>query len=183
MRNDLKTSEKGVDSYFVTLLDIDRAYLSSHWVTQRDDKLQIFCKAWPVKNSGRFDKNSFFLDWDTHLISCPNQVSVSFEAGKTVHFPLSECAICPLREDCTSSKRGRSVSIHLDEALMQELRARQSTAIGRQDLRKRITVEHSLAHIAHWQGNRARYRATAEKSLRSTPSRCCPGSSCHCSNG
>ena len=55
-------------------LHIDRAYLSSHWVTQRDDKLQIFCKAWPVKNSGRFDKNSFFLDWDTHLISCPNQV-------------------------------------------------------------------------------------------------------------
>jgi len=78
------------------------------------------------------------------------------------------------REDCTNSKRGRSVSIHLDEALMQELRARQSTAIGRQDLRKRTTVEHSLAHIGYWQGNRARYRATAEKSLRFTPSRCCP---------
>ena len=93
-------------------------YLSSHWVTQRDDKLQIFCKAWPVKNYGRFDKNSFFLDWDTHLISCPNQVSVSFEAGKTVHFPLSECATCPLRKDCTNSKRGRSVSIHPDQALM-----------------------------------------------------------------
>jgi hypothetical protein len=57
-------------------LHIDRAYLSSHWVTQRDDKLQIFCKAWPVRNSGRFDKNSFFLDWDTHLISCPNQVII-----------------------------------------------------------------------------------------------------------
>ncbi len=70
---------------------------------------------------------------------------------------MSECAICPLREDCTNSKRGRSVSIHLDEALMQELRARQSTAIGRQDLRKRTTVEHSLAHIGSWQGNRARY--------------------------
>jgi len=50
----------------------------------------------------------------------------------------------------------------------------QSTAIGRKNLRKRTTVEHSLAHVGHWQGNRARYRATAEKSLRSTPSRCCP---------
>lgn len=40
---------------------------------------------------------------------------------------------------------------------MQELRGRQSTAIGRVDLRKRTTVEHSLAHIGHWQGNRARY--------------------------
>ena len=138
-------------------LHIDRAYLSSHWVTQRDDKLQIFCKAWPVRNSGRFDKNSFFLDWDTHLMSCPNQVSIPFEPGKVVHFPPSECAICPLRSDCTNSKRGRSVSIHPDEALMQELRSRQSTAIGRKDLRKRTTVEHSLAHIGHWQGNRARY--------------------------
>ena len=138
-------------------LHIDRAYLSSHWVTQRDDKLQIFCKAWPVRNSGRFEKNSFFLDWDTHLMSCPNQVSIPFEPGKVVHFPPSECAICPLRSDCTNSKRGRSVSIHPDEALMQELRSRQSTAIGRKDLRKRTTVEHSLAHIGHWQGDRARY--------------------------
>ena len=40
---------------------------------------------------------------------------------------------------------------------MQELRARQSTTAGRLDLRKRTTVEHSLAHIGHWQGNRARY--------------------------
>jgi len=138
-------------------LHIDRAYLSSHWVTQRNDKLQIFCKAWQVKNSGRFDKNSFFLDWNTHLISCPNQVSIPFEPGKTVHFPQNECAICPLRSGCTNSQRGRTVSIHPDEALMQELRTRQSTAIGRQDLRKRTTVEHSLAHIGHWQGNRARY--------------------------
>ena len=138
-------------------LHIDRAYLSSHWVTRRDDKLQIFCKAWPVKNSGLFDKNSFFLDWDTHLIRCPNQVSIPFEPGKTVHFPQNECAICPLRSGCTNSKRGRTVSIHPDEALMQELRARQSTAIGRKNLRKRTTVEHSLAHIGHWQGNRARY--------------------------
>ena len=138
-------------------LHIDRAYLSSHWVTQRNDKLQIFCKAWQVKNSGRFNKNSFFLDWNTHLISCPNQVSIPFEPGKTVHFPQNESAICPLRSGCTNSQRGRTVSIHPDEALMQELRARQSTAIGRQDLRKRTTVEHSLAHIGHWQGNRARY--------------------------
>ncbi|MEG4912677.1 IS1182 family transposase [Microcoleus sp. B7-D4] len=138
-------------------LHIDRAYLSSHWVTQRDEQLKIFCKAWPVRNYGRFDKNAFFLDWDTHLISCPNQVSIPFEPGKVVHFPESECAICPLREDCTNSKKGRSISIHADEALMQELRARQSTTIGRQELRERTTVEHSLAHIGHWQGNRARY--------------------------
>jgi Transposase DDE domain/Transposase domain (DUF772) len=142
---------------YLAELHIDRGYLSSHWVTQRDETLKIFCKAWPVRNSGRFDKNSFFLDWDTHLISCPNQIAVPFEPGKIVHFPQSECTICPLRADCTNSKKGRTVSIHPDEALMQELRARQSTASGRLDLRRRTTVEHSLAHIGHWQGDRARY--------------------------
>ena len=58
---------------------------------------------------------------------------------------------------CTRSKRGRSVSIHPDEALMQELRERQSTAAGRVQLRQRSAVEHSLAHVGYWQGNQARY--------------------------
>ena len=40
---------------------------------------------------------------------------------------------------------------------MQELRTRQSTAIGRAQLRQRTKVEHALAHIGHWQGNRTRY--------------------------
>jgi len=85
----------------------------------------------------------------------------------------AKCTICPFRADCTNSKKKRTVSIHPDEALMQELRSRQSTASGCLDLRRRTTVEHSLAHIDPWQGDRARYRATTEKSLRSTSSRCC----------
>ena len=39
-------------------LHIDRAYLSSQWVKQRDENLQIFCKAWPVRNGERFDKTA-----------------------------------------------------------------------------------------------------------------------------
>lgn len=34
-------------------LHIDRAYLSSQWVKARDENLQIFCKAWPVRNGER----------------------------------------------------------------------------------------------------------------------------------
>jgi hypothetical protein len=93
-------------------------------------------KFWP------FDKNAFFLDWDTHLISCPNQVSIPFEPGKVVIFLRANVQLSS-EEDCTNSKKGRSISIHADEALMQELRARQSTTIGRQELRERTRVEHS----------------------------------------
>jgi transposase len=35
-------------------LHIDRAYLSSHLVRQRSDGLQVYCKAWPVRESKRF---------------------------------------------------------------------------------------------------------------------------------
>ena len=159
---------------YLAELHIDRGYLFSHWVTQQDEILKIFCKARPVRNSGGFDKNSFFLDWDTHLISCPNQVTVPFEPVKIVRFLESEYTICPLRADCTNSKKGRTVYIHPDEALMQELRARQSTASGRLDLRRRTTVEHSLAHIGHWQGDRARYLGQRKNLFDLTESRCCP---------
>src|SRR5881275_3207207 len=68
------------------------------------------------------------------------------------------CVQCPLQAQCTTSPKGRSVSIHPDEALLVELRQRQLTPAGRAQLRERVAVEHTLAHIGHWQGERARYR-------------------------
>lgn len=70
-------------------LHIDRAYLSSQWVKARDENLQIFCKAWPVRNGERFDKTAFILDWNQGLIRCPNQVTIPFEQGKVVQFPCT----------------------------------------------------------------------------------------------
>ena len=57
----------------------------------------------------------------------------------------------------TRSKRGRSVSVHTEEKLLQELRVRQGSHEGRATLRERVGVEHDLSHIGHWQGDRARY--------------------------
>ena len=133
------------------------AYLTSSWVKERSPDLEIFCKAWPVSNGNRFSKTDFVLDWSQSLIRCPNQVTIPFHSGKVVHFPQHECAICPLKSRCTTSKKGRSVSIHPDEALMQELRERQSTAAGRAKLRQRTPVEHTLAHMGLGHGDRARY--------------------------
>lgn len=69
-------------------------------------------------------------------------------------------AKCPLRSKCTTSKRGRSVSIHPDEKFIAELRERQLTSQGRAKLRERVAVEHSLSHIGRWQGDKARYIGT-----------------------
>jgi len=124
-------------------LHIDRGYLNSHLVKERDKNLTIICKAWRVRNGDKFDKTAFVLDWEKQLIRCPNGVSVPFDEGKTVQFPRDKCEICPLRAKCTTNSKGRTVSIHPDESLLQELRERQTTPSGRAKLRERVTVEHS----------------------------------------
>jgi DDE family transposase/transposase-like protein DUF772 len=142
-------------------LHIDRAYLASALVRDRGPDLAIYCKAWPVRTSGgRFTKDQFRLDFAARTLTCPARVTMPFRPGTTVQFPKEACAICPLRQRCTSSPSGRSVAIHPDEALLAELRQRQQTPQGRAKLRERVQVEHTLAHVGHWQGRRARYLGT-----------------------
>jgi hypothetical protein len=131
-------------------LHSDRAYLRSVLVRQRPAGLQVYCKAWPVRNGTCFPKTAFHLDWERQVIQCPHQVALPFEPGGVVHFPAATCAACPLRDRCTTSHRGPSVTMHPDEALLWELRQRQLTPVGRAKLRER--VEHALAHIGRWHG-------------------------------
>jgi hypothetical protein len=43
---------------------IDRAYLSSELVGERPGGLEVYCKAWPVRNAtGLYPKSTFELDW------------------------------------------------------------------------------------------------------------------------
>lgn len=139
-------------------LHIDRGYLSSPLVRERPAELEIFCKAWPIRNGERFPKTAFALDLEAGTICCPNAVTIPLKVGSVVHFPAAVCAACPLQAQCTSSAQGQSVSIHPDEQLLRELRARQQSPAGRAKLRERVAVEHTLAHVGGWQGRRARYR-------------------------
>ena len=113
-------------------LHIDRAYLSSDLVRDRGPDLAIFCKAWRVRNTGgRFAKDQFTIDFTAGRLTCPAGAAMPFGPGKTVRFPKDTCAACPLRQRCTASSNGRSVSIHPDEELLAELRQRQQTPEGR----------------------------------------------------
>jgi transposase len=142
-------------------LHIDRAYLSSGLVRDRGQDLAIFCKAWRVRNAGgRYAKDQFTLDFTAGRLTCPAGMAMPFRPGQVVRFPRATCAACPLRQQCTASSNGRSVSVHPDEELLAELRQRQKTPEGRAELRERVQVEHALAHVGHWQGRRARYTGT-----------------------
>ncbi len=116
-------------------LHIARAYLSSSLVKNRDPELTIYCQAWRVSNGSKFAKSAFVLNWESGTITCPNQVSLPFREGGKVQFPEAICLNCPLRKKCTTSKKGRSISIHPDEKFISELRQRQLTSKGRAKLR------------------------------------------------
>ncbi|MGH3277490.1 MAG: transposase [Streptosporangiaceae bacterium] len=109
-------------------LHIDRAYLSSDLVRDRAPDLEIFCKAWRVRNAGgRFAKDQFSINFATRRLTCAAGVAIPFQPGKTIRFPKGSCARCLLRQRCTASSNGRSISIHPDEELLAELRQRQQT--------------------------------------------------------
>lgn len=137
---------------------IDRASLASQLVQQRSETWTIFCKAWPVRQGPYCPKRAFQQDWERSALRCPGGATVPFEPGGVVKFPAATCGHCAWRERCTASASGRSVSMHPDEALLQEWRERQQTPQGRAQLRERVAVEHALAHVGRWQDRRARYR-------------------------
>ena len=65
-------------------LYIDRAYLNSSLVQNRDPELEIFCKAFPVRNGPKFSKLEFALDRERQEMRCPNDVVLPFTPGGTV---------------------------------------------------------------------------------------------------
>jgi hypothetical protein len=144
--------------FAVSDLHIDRGYLAAPEVeAARAAGTAVHCKAFPLHNRGRFTKAEFILELQSQRIICPAGQSISFLAGSTSRFPASVCNACPLRERCTASVHGRSISVHPQEAFFVELRSKQRTSQGRAELRKRIPVEHGLAAISRTQGRRARY--------------------------
>jgi Transposase DDE domain len=71
------------------------------------------------------------------------------------------CAVCPLAAACTSSRAGRTVTIHPQETRLQAARRRQREPAWRADYRAhRPTVERKLAHLLRRRhgGRRARVR-------------------------
>jgi hypothetical protein len=71
------------------------------------------------------------------------------------------CSVCPLRDACTTSVRGRVVAINPREAELTAARARQRDPAWRADYRAtRPKVERKLAHLLRRRhgGRRARVR-------------------------
>jgi hypothetical protein len=99
-------------------------------------------------------------------VTCPggavaDRLSTQADGGVTFYFD-EFCSGCALRSKCTQSKHGRSVHIHAQERLLQEAQKLQATPDGRAKLRRRLTVENSLARLSHLGIGQARYVGRAK---------------------
>jgi predicted kinase len=143
-------------------LHIDRGYVASPIVSEiLDGGGLVLCKPWVPQNGDLYSKADFKLNLRTMTITCPAGEMQPIELGATVSFPHDTCRKCVLRDQCTAStSRGRQVRIAEDEFLQQRLRKLVASPSGRERMRERVGVEHSLAHLSRRQGSRARYRGT-----------------------
>jgi hypothetical protein len=149
-------------------VQMDRGYLGSPRVEALAAQgVAIRAKAWTSTNRGRFPKQAFTIDLATAQVICPAQQRAAIPVGAmAVHFAAVVCQPCAVRSACTTTTRGgRSIAIHAQEALLQTLRARQQRPDGRARLRERTTVEHSLARVDQIQGPKARYKGVRKNTL------------------
>ena len=153
----------------VEQLQIDRGYLAADEVEAlRAAGTEIQCKPWPSRNRGLYSKEMFVIDLKRAVVICPAGESVAITGeGKSVHFHAESCGRCEQRPKCTRAKQGtgRSITLHPQEELLVELRAKRKTAAGRAALRERVHVEHSLARVGAIQGPRARYVGTRKNTF------------------
>jgi hypothetical protein len=118
----------------------------------------------PTAPGGRFAKDQFRIDLQAQTVTCPARVTVAItparRGGGRARFGVA-CSVCPLRDACTTSLRGRVVAVHPREAELAAARARQRDPAWLADYRAtRPKVERKLAHLLRRRhgGRRARVR-------------------------
>jgi len=127
-----------------------------------------WAKVPPTRNrDGLFHKDQFDIDLDEREVTCPAGNSAPIVDGPTGGGTASFgdlCQSCPLRDQCTTSATGRTVTIHPREATLNKHRCRQTDRTWKQRYRAtRPKVERKIGHFVRrsWGGRRARTRGTA----------------------
>jgi len=102
-------------------------------------------------------------------VTCPaGHTTTTFRADRsgrsagTFVFAKTLCAQCPLRAECVRSKGGRTITIHLQEELLQQARAYQATDAFRDEYLKRQVVEHRIARLVQLGIRKSRYFGRAK---------------------
>ncbi|MCY3024164.1 MAG: transposase [Planctomycetota bacterium] len=119
---------------------------------------------------GYFPAGVFEFDFERQVARCPAGCESAFWKLRgreiSIRFRACDCKACPVRGECTSSKRGRSRGISKD---YEQLVADRERAAG-QDFAKlyrhRAPIEATMSHLVHDCGlRRSRFRGRPKRAL------------------
>jgi hypothetical protein len=124
------------------------------------------------ENNG-YHRSAFTPDYDARTLTCPQgQTSQTWypTAGNViaVRFAAATCRPCPARQQCTTSRNGRQVTLPPQDLheLQAAARTTQDTKDWQHDYRRRAGIEATISHaITITATRRARYRGLAKTRL------------------
>lgn len=121
-------------------------------------------KPGPLKPTvpGGFTIDDFTVDEAAGTATCPNGLTRKITPSRAVTFGAG-CRSCPLREQCTTAKDGRTLTLHPHHGLLREHRRRAKDPAWQADYRQhRPMVERSIAWLTAGPNRRVRYRGVAK---------------------
>jgi transposase/IS5 family transposase len=110
----------------------------------------------PQAGRGRFAKEAFLIDLEQETVTCPaghttDRFFIRRDAKKRpvtcFQFDADLCRDCALREQCTTSKNGRTITLHYHQAVVDAARAYNQSEEFKQKYRRRALIERKLSEM------------------------------------
>jgi hypothetical protein len=136
--------------------------------------VKLVAKVPPVTNGGRFPKTDFKVDNENKEVTCPvgnttrDARKVKDHKGRPAtayRFAADMCANCPLRDQCTTSTKGREIIVGRHHDRIEAARKAQSEPETKALLRQRPKVERKIDHLQDLGMGKARYRGRRKTRL------------------
>ncbi|MFH1140846.1 MAG: IS1182 family transposase [Chloroflexota bacterium] len=138
----------------------------------------LIAKVAARRHKEHFAKEDFRIDLEAATCTCPAGVVTQVKQRLKSHpggeggwqrpwgfvFPATVCGACALRPKCVASKKGkgRTVSLHPQEGLLQQARAFQHSEAFTEYRKRRQASEHRLARLVQLGIRHARYFGRAK---------------------
>jgi hypothetical protein len=130
---------------------------------------RVFCKTQPPRApGGRFTKTDFTIDLDAGTVTCPAEQTVKLRPLKH-HRQIALfgklCDGCPLADQCTASRKGRSIHLGKHERQLAAARARQTDPDWKTSYTQtRPKIERKISHLMRRKhgGRHARVRGSTK---------------------
>jgi transposase len=156
--------------------NVDAAYISGkHMAESEAAGIELIGPPLSDTSPQEFKIADFVVDQEAKKATCPaGHTSVKWterrerDGSKAVNvwFAAQDCAACPLRQKCTSSKSGRSLHISEHYERLQARRAEAKTEAYKEKTNPRAAIEGTLSELVRKHGfRRHRYRGEAKRHM------------------